>query len=113
MSEFTSITQALKEIGKQLRELEAREEKTPGIGFCLRCGRERIIVRKRCAHCQQLLVGSFSIPAEEVSFGSNVAPWSPGDPGAPFGTVVAVDGDTVTVEVGEFVRGLQEAEITE
>jgi hypothetical protein len=101
VSEFTSIAQALKEAGKRLRELESSEERTPDIGFCLRCRRDRIIIRKRCAHCQQLLVGSGSIPAEELSFGGNVAPWSPGDPGAPFGTVVAVDGDTVTVEIGE------------
>lgn len=95
-----SIAQALKEAGKRLRELEAEEENTPDVGFCPTCGRDRVIIRKRCAQCKQLLVGSLSIPVDQLSFGSNVTPWSPGDPGTPIGTVVAVDGDMVIVELG-------------
>lgn len=104
MSEDVSANELalmLKYLRERLETLEAIESNALELGFCPACFRDCIVVDDRCHRCDQLLKGSLSLPVTVHFLNTDrVAPWSPGDPGTPIGTVVAVDGDEVTIEVG-------------
>ena len=71
------------------------------LGFCPFCFRDCIVVDDHCHRCDRLLRGYMSLPVNvQLPVSDRVAQWSPGDPGTPMGTAVAVDGDRVTIEVG-------------